>query len=1238
MACDTDLRILSLNTRGLRSNAKRKVLFKFIKKQKYNVVCLQETHVTKEVVDQWSKEWGRGSIIYNESTANSCGQMILLCENIEKYNTLYNSRRILAVDVELLEKKLTIVNVYAPNNNTDKITFFEELGTVISNLDLASLVICGDFNTVLSNDLDVISGEKHASAVTDKFKQLLEEHDLYDVWRMFHPQEKEFTWSKKYPFIARRLDYVLMNDELFDKTIESYLISIPYSDHRGCVALIKIANIERGPGMWKFNNSLLKDIEYVTGINSLIGKHTSGIEEDSDSQMEWELLKVKIKDFSQNYSRLKSTNNKNMLMKLYQQLGKVDSALSSNPHSIVLQNEKQQIAVKIEIMERQKIHAAQVRARVKWVEEGEKNSKYFLGLEKSKSNSKIMTGVLDKDNQLITKQSEILNVQKSFFAELYTRKVTDENMSEKVNKFLNNTDVPQLSESQRNGCEGNLTESELLSALKCLKNDASPGSDGLTVEFLKVFWIHLKDILRLSLNSSFTKGELSTTQRKAVITLIHKGKELPRNDLKNWRPISLTNSDYKLLAKTLANRLSDVIHSIVSPDQVGFIKGRRASTLLRLIDDVIEQLNQDKSPGLLVSIDYTQAFDRISKDFMIAAFEKFGFGPDFIQWVKVIMANTQSCMIYCGWASDFFPVESGIRQGCPFSPLAFALAIEILAIKIRELGDIKGIVLGTNDDTILNRVLKIALYADDITLFMHDEHDMQIAITLFKEFSTFSGLLINKSKSGAMWLGNRKNSNEAFFGFQWKKKLKILGVYFANDQSASFIKENWEQRIENMKRIIHSWEKKDLSLIGKIHIIKTFLISQLIYFMQAFIIPEHVLTEINQILFRFLWRKKNCNRKAYEKVKRTVVCKNFENGGLKMIDIKQMQSAFLLQWAVSLCTSKESENWIHIPKKLFSKFGKNMVCFYANVKSKEFKGLDNITSYFWKRVLSTWLDGNMQTDDSLSSNLLWNNQLIKYQGKVIFFPDWIKGGILKTSDLQGPDGLLTLNEVINRIGRSPARLLEYNVVTNAVTHFFRRVTVQNILEVDVTQAPLFNGKKCFTCKQFRIVLSSLSSSIPCAVQFWNHKFGLDVNETVWNTPRLCTSETRLRVLQWKILHNIYPTNIMLNKMKLRNDQKCSYCNDETDYIEHFFFLCPVVKPLWNSVEQYVYINYNVKINISESIVLIGKQECGNTDTQTLAKINHLILIGKMCISIYKKTQSNLPITMILENQLNIRKF
>ena len=108
--------------------------------------------------------------------------------------------------------------------------------------------------------------------------------------------------------------------------------------------------------------------------------------------------------------------------------------------------------------------------------------------------------------------------------------------------------------------------------------------------------------------------------------------------------------------------------------------------------------------------------------------------------------------------------------------------------------------------------------------------------------------------------------------------------------------------------------------------------------MQALVVPEKVVIEINRLLFRFLWRKKDCNRRAFEKVKRSVLCTDVESGGLNMTDLKDMQAAFLLQCVLQVCTANNPDKWSLTPRVLFSCFGSNFECFHANVNSRKFKG------------------------------------------------------------------------------------------------------------------------------------------------------------------------------------------------------------------------------------------------------------------------------------------------------------
>ena len=113
-----------------------------------------------------------------------------------------------------------------------------------------------------------------------------------------------------------------------------------------------------------------------------------------------------------------------------------------------------------------------------------------------------------------------------------------------------------------------------------------------------------------------------------------------------------------------------------------------------------------------------------------------------------------------------------------------------------------------------------------------------------------------------------------------------------------------------------------------------------------------------------------------------------------------------------------SQSFVALVKSLF------FSSFFSNVKSRQFKGLESIQSYFWKTVLKTWLDTNVQGTNLSVPSLLWNNNYMRYQGNVLFFPDWIKGNILNIEDIYGPDGVMSYNEICNKIGNSPNRIIE----------------------------------------------------------------------------------------------------------------------------------------------------------------------------------------------------------------------
>ena len=133
-------------------------------------------------------------------------------------------------------------------------------------------------------------------------------------------------------------------------------------------------------------------------------------------------------------------------------------------------------------------------------------------------------------------------------------------------------------------------------------------------------------------------NELNKSQLGGLITCIPKGDKL-RNELQNWRPITLLNATYKLYSAILANRLKQVLDKLIHPDQKGFVEGRFIGENIRLTYDIIDHCNKNKINGLIVLIDYEKAFDSINWDFITKTLKLFNFGDNIIKWITSLQIN-----------------------------------------------------------------------------------------------------------------------------------------------------------------------------------------------------------------------------------------------------------------------------------------------------------------------------------------------------------------------------------------------------------------------------------------------------------------------------------------------------------------------------------------------------------------------------------------------------------------------
>ena len=160
-----------------------------------------------------------------------------------------------------------------------------------------------------------------------------------------------------------------------------------------------------------------------------------------------------------------------------------------------------------------------------------------------------------------------------------------------------------------------------------------------------MFYVVLAEPLINSLNYSFEVGELSSSQKQAMIILIEK-KDKDKRLIKNWLPISLLNVDTKILSKAVASTLKSVIGFLVTSYQTAYVPGRFIGESVRLISDILEYTDNAEIPCYMLSADIEKAFDSVSHTFLIAVLKKFRFGQDFIGWIRILLVDQESVIVF----------------------------------------------------------------------------------------------------------------------------------------------------------------------------------------------------------------------------------------------------------------------------------------------------------------------------------------------------------------------------------------------------------------------------------------------------------------------------------------------------------------------------------------------------------------------------------------------------------------
>ena len=361
------------------------------------------------------------------------------------------------------------------------------------------------------------------------------------------------------------------------------------------------------------------------------------------------------------------------------------------------------------------------------------------------------------------------------------------------------------------------------------------------------------------------------SHKKSFLKLIPKaGKDLTK--LTNWRPITLSNCDHKLITKTYARKLCETIAPKICGSQTAYLKNRLINDNIRAILSTISIANLEEINGLIVSLDAKKAFDSVNHTYIEECLRKFGCHR-FVPIFRTLYRDLKTDIIINGKITEGYMIKRGVKQGDALSCILFIVCMEPLLRNINENPEIEAI----KSDNLNCDLPKVYAYADDVNgVILDDEASLQALFREYERLTLLSGLELNAEKTEIMMLGigNANNYSVNYKGARHQlptqEEIKINGILFQRDRNL-LLQRNVDAVVEKMDKQFKAWNRRSLSTVGKILIAKTFGISQAIFLMQSVSLNDNHIKMLNSVLYKFIWNRHYLAAKAPERVKREIV-------------------------------------------------------------------------------------------------------------------------------------------------------------------------------------------------------------------------------------------------------------------------------------------------------------------------------------------------------------------------------
>ena len=535
---------------------------------------------------------------------------------------------------------------------------------------------------------------------------------------------------------------------------------------------------------------------------------------------------------------------------------------------------------------------------------------------------------------------------------------------------------------------------------------------------------------------------------------------------------------------------------------------------------------------------------------------------------------------------------------------------------MRKDKEICGIKIGNTD-------CKLSQYADDTTMILDgSEHSFSKTLDLFDKFANISGLKVNYEKTEALWIGSCKSSSRVIPSnkpISWaERKVYALGVWFST-LGPNDIDVNFTEKIEKINNILGSWSARKLTLLGKIAVLKSLVVSQIVYVLSSLAMPQGVMNEVNSLLYNFLWDGKS------DKIKKTEMINDKNKGGLRMIDFQSFNQSLKMKWIKGYLDNTNHRKWKLFFDYYLERHGGELV-FLGNLRQQDVPLL-NLSDPFLIEIIEYWCTLINYRDENLNFNStqIWHNSMITIDNRPFFYKPWFKAGVKEVKDLLDADQNFMSYTTFMAKYKIQTNYLEYYKVLSALKHF-RKTCLSNLNNQNPQKTAESLLSSSNVCKTVYKCFIEKKASTPVKSQGkWLSEDdvirNLEINwENTYRLPFLCTTETKLRVFQFKFLHRRIATNDFLHKIGTRQVDSCSFCDNTTETLVHLFWNCKYSQFFWKNTLQWISQNLTLTKEVSFSPALCF----GLIDSISNLLLHHFLLIARHYIYTCR-LRSTLPI-------------